>query len=169
MQEALLNIRQAISNGSARPAFSLGHVVAVVLPAELVEFGVIAVRQLKSNAIVVVRRTESGLFQLVGMGCGQPNRVIATRLALEKCVENLKSYSAGQTKNTQEAIGKAMEDVILVSDAFFPFPDSIDLCAEFGVKTIVQPGGSMRDKAVIKRCNELGLAMIFTGTRHFRH
>ena len=57
----------------------------------------------------------------------------------------------------------------MASDAFFPFPDGIEAAAEFGVTAVVQPGGSIRDQLVIDKVDELGLAMVFTGTRHFRH
>jgi len=58
---------------------------------------------------------------------------------------------------------------ILVSDAFFPFPDTMELAANEGVKTVFQPGGSVRDEAVIRRANDLGIAMVMTGVRHFKH
>ncbi len=134
----------------------------------LLKFGLIAVRQLKSNAIVVVREQE-GDFQLLGMGCGQPNRVNATRLALERCVQNLRSEFNGSKNEEQDYIRRQLGKALLVSDAFFPFPDNVEIAAEYGIKTIVQPGGSIRDKSVIARCDELGLAMLFTGVRHFKH
>jgi len=62
-----------------------------------------------------------------------------------------------------------MGNAVLVSDAFFPFPDNIELAGEAGITKIFQPGGSIRDKSVIEKCNELGIAMVFTGTRHFKH
>ena len=58
---------------------------------------------------------------------------------------------------------------ILISDAFFPFPDNVELAHEYGIKAIVQPGGSIRDNKVIEKCDELGVTMIFTGLRHFKH
>lgn len=136
---------------------------------KLVEFGLLAVRQLKSNAIAVVRQLDNGDFQLLGMGTGQPNRVNSTQLALQRCYQNLADeYDGpedGLTKYQQEEMAKA----VLVSDAFFPFADNIDLAGRYGIKTILQPGGSIRDKSVIKRCDELGMAMAFTGLRHFKH
>ncbi len=131
---------------------------------DLLKFGLIAVRQLKSNAIAVVREKD-GDFQLLGMGCGQPNRVNATHLALERCVQNLQSECNG----AEECIRRELANALLISDAFFPFPDNVELAAQYGIKTIVQPGGSIRDKSVIGRCDELGLAMLFTGIRHFKH
>ena len=62
-----------------------------------------------------------------------------------------------------------MEESVLISDAFFPFRDSIEAANEFGVKYIVEPGGSIRDEEVIQACDEFGIAMVFTGTRHFKH
>ncbi|MDA3812774.1 MAG: bifunctional phosphoribosylaminoimidazolecarboxamide formyltransferase/IMP cyclohydrolase [Candidatus Cloacimonetes bacterium] len=133
----------------------------------LIEFGLIAMRQVKSNSIILVREMEDGTFQLLGMGAGQPNRLISTKLAIEKATENLTMEFEGDDiiSYFNQEFGKA----ILVSDAFFPFPDNIILASQVGIKTIVQPGGSMRDKKVIKACNDLDIAMVFTGIRHFKH
>ena len=104
-----------------------------------------ASKHIKSNAIVMVKdRT------LVGMGAGQPNRVVSVHLS--------------QLKAGDKATGS-----VLASDAFFPFPDNIELAAEAGVTAIVQPGGSIRDSEVIEAANKADLAMVFTGVRHFRH
>ena len=104
-----------------------------------------AAKHLKSNAIVLARdRT------LVGMGAGQPNRVVSVHLA-------------------QRIAGDRAHGAALASDAFFPFPDNIELAAAAGVTAIVQPGGSIRDDEVIAAADAAGLAMLFTGTRHFRH
>ena len=104
-----------------------------------------ASKHIKSNAIVMVKdRT------LVGMGAGQPNRVVSVHLS--------------QLKAGDKAKGS-----VLASDAFFPFPDNIELAAEAGVTAIVQPGGSIRDVEVIEAANNADLAMVFTGVRHFRH
>ena len=104
-----------------------------------------ASKHIKSNAIVMVKdRT------LVGMGAGQPNRVVSVHLS--------------QLKAGDKAKGS-----VLASDAFFPFPDNIELAAEAGVTAIVQPGGSIRDAEVIEAANNADLAMVFTGVRHFRH
>ncbi len=136
---------------------------------ELLEFGIIVVRQLKSNAIAVVRRLPEGALQLLGMGCGQPNRLVAVELAMKKCLENLRREYHGPEGGLKGFITGEMGRAVLVSDAFLPFPDNVDACADLGIRTIVQPGGSIRDKAVIARCNEKGVAMILTGIRHFRH
>ncbi len=112
---------------------------------QAMRFGWKAVQYVKSNAIVL-----STASATVGIGGGLPSRVDATRLALMK---------AGQ-----RARGAA-----LASDAFFPFADAVQLAAEAGVTCIVQPGGSIRDQEVIEAVNAAGMAMVFTGVRHFRH
>ncbi len=103
------------------------------------------VQHVKSNAIVVGNSS-----QMLGVGAGQMNRVQSVRLALEQA-------------------GDASVGAALASDAFFPFPDSIDTAAAAGISAIVQPGGSKKDQAVVERADELGIAMCFTGTRHFNH
>lgn len=104
-----------------------------------------AVKHIKSNAIAFVKDR-----QLVGMGAGQPNRVVSVHLS-------------------QRAAGDKASGCVLASDAFFPFPDNIELAAEAGITAIVQPGGSIRDDEVIAAANAAGIAMVFTGVRHFRH
>ena len=123
----------------------------------LLTFGLHAVRQVKSNAIVTVREM-NGCYQLLGIGAGQPNRLNSILLALEKTAGNL----LAEGKNN-------MENVTLFSDAFFPFEDYVELSNQYGIKVIVQPGGSIRDKQVIEKCDQFGISMIFTGTRHFKH
>ena len=104
-----------------------------------------AAKHIKSNAIVFAKdRT------LVGMGAGQPNRVVSVHLS-------------------QRTAGDKAHGSVLASDAFFPFPDNIELAAEAGVTAVVQPGGSIRDDEVVAEANKQGLAMVFTGVRHFRH
>jgi len=105
-------------------------------------------KYVKSNAIVFCR---DGMT--VGVGAGQMSRVYSTRIAAIK---------AGDEDLTTEGS-------VLASDAFFPFRDGIDSAAEHGISAIIQPGGSMRDDEVIQAANEHGLAMVFTGMRHFRH
>lgn len=100
---------------------------------------------IKSNAIVL-----TDADQLRGVGAGQMNRVQSVRLALEQA-------------------GDFAANCALGSDAFFPFPDSIETAAAAGVRAVVQPGGSVKDDEVIAKANELGVTMILTGTRHFRH
>ena len=104
-----------------------------------------ACKHIKSNTIVLAKDNH-----LVGMGAGQPNRVTSVHLALRIAEDK----AAGS---------------VLASDAFFPFPDSIEMAAQGGVVAIAQPGGSIRDEDSIQAANRLGLAMVLTGTRHFRH
>ena len=104
-----------------------------------------AVKHIKSNAIVFARRRT-----LMGMGAGQPNRVVSVHLS-------------------QRIAGDKAAGCVLASDAFFPFPDNIELAAAAGITAIIQPGGSIRDEEVIAAANRHGLAMVFTGVRHFRH
>jgi phosphoribosylaminoimidazolecarboxamide formyltransferase/IMP cyclohydrolase len=104
-----------------------------------------AVKHVKSNAIVVVRESRT-----VGIGAGQMNRLESVRIA---------------TKNG----GDRCKGAVLGSDAFFPFRDGVDTAVEAEVSAIVQPGGSKRDEEAIQAANEAGVAMVFTGVRHFRH
>ena len=110
-------------------------------------FGWRVVKHVKSNAIVVVK---DGVT--LGVGAGQMNRVGSAEIALKQ------AKAAGVT-----------EGLVLASDAFFPFDDCVTLAAEYGVTAIVQPGGSVRDEDSIKKANELGISMVFTGMRHFKH
>jgi phosphoribosylaminoimidazolecarboxamide formyltransferase/IMP cyclohydrolase len=116
---------------------------------EVLRFAWKAVQPVKSNAVLLAQGTD-GVLATVGIGGGQPNRV--------DCVE-----IAGKRAGNR-AIGS-----VLASDAFFPFPDGIEAAATLGVCAIIQPGGSRRDAEVIARADELGLEMVFTGVRHFRH
>lgn len=121
----------------------------------LAKFGISACKHLKSNAIAVVTETENGSFWLTGAGMGQPNRLDSLR------------YLTMPRFQLKE--GLSIENSVLISDAFFPFRDSIEAANQYGVKYIVQPGGSIRDTEVIDACNEYGIAMAFTGRRHFKH
>jgi phosphoribosylaminoimidazolecarboxamide formyltransferase/IMP cyclohydrolase len=127
---------------------------------QLAQFGISVCRALKSNAIALVREVENqeGEFQLVGAGQGQPNRI-----------EALKALAVPRARNVLETTGGEISDCIMISDAFFPFRDTVDTAHEFGIKYIVQPGGSIKDSESIAACDEHGIAMAFTGTRHFRH
>jgi phosphoribosylaminoimidazolecarboxamide formyltransferase/IMP cyclohydrolase len=104
-----------------------------------------ACRHVKSNAIVLARDSAT-----VGIGGGLPSRVDAVKLAVAKA-------------------GERARGAVLASDAFFPFPDGVEVAAEAGVTAVIQPGGSIRDEAVIAAADRLDLAMVFTGARHFRH
>jgi phosphoribosylaminoimidazolecarboxamide formyltransferase/IMP cyclohydrolase len=97
---------------------------------------------------------------VVGIGAGQMSRVNSSRIATWKAEDA--SYAAGEKKS--RAIGS-----VVASDAFFPFADGLLAAAESGVTAVIQPGGSVRDDEVVTAADEQGLAMVFTGTRHFRH
>ena len=112
-------------------------------------FGWRVCKHVKSNAIVYAR-FDGGFGQTVGVGAGQMSRVAAAKFGAMKAVLPLKGSVAA-------------------SDAFFPFPDGLELIAEAGATAIIQPGGSVRDAEVIAAADRLGLAMVFTGMRHFRH
>jgi len=102
----------------------------------------------KSNAIVYARDNRT-----IGVGAGQMSRVNSARIAAIKA----------------EHAGLALDGAVMASDAFFPFRDGIDNAAQAGIRAVIQPGGSMRDEEVIIAANEHGMAMVFTGMRHFRH
>jgi phosphoribosylaminoimidazolecarboxamide formyltransferase/IMP cyclohydrolase len=106
------------------------------------------VKHTKSNAIVIVKNK-----QLIGSGTGQTSRVDAVKHAIEKA----------------KHFGFDTRGAVLASDAFFPFPDSIELAAQAGISAIIQPGGSVKDKDSIDACNKYGISMVFTGYRHFKH
>ena len=110
-------------------------------------FGWRVVKHVKSNAIVVVKDGHT-----VGVGAGQMNRVGSAEIALKQ------AHAAGFT-----------QDLVLASDGFFPFDDTVTMAAEYGVKAIVQPGGSVRDEDSVKKANECGITMVVTGMRHFKH
>lgn len=111
-------------------------------------FGWNVVKVVKSNAIVIADATGT-----IGIGAGQMSRVDSVRFSIEKAADAKLS----------------VHGAVLASDAFFPFRDSIDEAKKVGITAIIQPGGSVRDQEVIDACNEHGIAMIFTGIRHFRH
>lgn len=130
---------------------------------DLILFGVNASKTIKSNAIAVVRRLADGTAQLMGMGAGQPNRLNSIRLAMDKTLENIRR-AYGEAKTAE-----ILADCVLISDAFFPFEDNAEAAAAYGVRKLVQPGGSIRDKHIVERCEALGIAMAFTKMRHFKH
>ena len=138
----------------------------------LAEFTITACKHTKSNAVVLGREYAPGRFQVVGMGAGQPNRVDSMRkLAIAKTRENmLREYERCNIQvEFKEWWQQEMKRIVLASDGFFPFADTAREAASFGVKYIVQPGGSIRDEEVIEACNELDVGMAFTGLRHFSH
>ena len=103
------------------------------------------VRHVKSNAIVLAKDR-----MLLGAGAGQMSRVDSVEISIKKA-------------------GKRARGSVMASDAFFPFPDSIEAAAAVGVAAVIQPGGSRNDPDVIAACNRHGVAMVFTGRRHFKH
>ena len=104
-----------------------------------------ACRAVKSNAILISCDHAS-----IGVGAGQPNRVDSARIAVEQAGEKAKG-------------------AVAASDAFLPFSDTLEVLGDAGVTAIIQPGGSIRDEESIKAADERGIAMVFTGYRHFRH
>lgn len=108
-------------------------------------FGWKVVKHVKSNAIVLAANDMT-----VGVGAGQMNRVGAAKIAIEQAGEQAKG-------------------AILASDAFFPMGDTLELAAKAGITAVIQPGGSIKDEESIKVANEYGIAMVFTGVRHFKH
>jgi len=119
-------------------------------PAELEDllFAWRVAKYVKSNAIVCVKNRTT-----LGIGAGQMSRVVSSKIAAMKAGDE----------------GLSLESAAMASDAFFPFRDGLDVVAEFGIKAVIQPGGSKRDADVIAAADEHGMAMVFTGMRHFRH
>jgi phosphoribosylaminoimidazolecarboxamide formyltransferase/IMP cyclohydrolase len=106
------------------------------------------VKHLKSNTIVLAKNN-----QLLGMGCGQTSRVDACNQAIAKA----------------KRFGFELDGCAMASDAFFPFPDCVEIADKAGIRAVVQPGGSIKDQLSIDYCNENDIAMVFTGVRHFKH
>jgi phosphoribosylaminoimidazolecarboxamide formyltransferase/IMP cyclohydrolase len=102
----------------------------------------------KSNAIVYARDRST-----IGVGAGQMSRVYSSRVAAMKAADEKLE----------------VKGAVMASDAFFPFRDGLDVAAEYGIAAVIQPGGSLRDAEVIAAADEHGMAMVFTGMRHFRH
>lgn len=112
------------------------------------EFAAIISKHTKSNTIVLAKN-----LQLIASGTGQTSRIDALKQAIAKA----------------ESFGFDLEGSVMASDAFFPFPDSVEIADKAGIKAVIQPGGSIKDQLSIDYCNEHGMAMVFTGTRHFKH
>ena len=102
----------------------------------------------KSNTIVLVKNN-----QLLASGTGQTSRVDALRQAIEKA----------------KGFDFDLEDCVMASDAFFPFPDCVEIAGNAGITSVIQPGGSIKDQLSVDYCNENKIAMVLTGTRHFKH
>jgi len=154
-----------------------------------------AAKHLKSNAISIGRILPEGGFQLLGAGMGQPNRKDSAQLALDRALSNLKAeyrllsgegseYEKAVLQSQLESLGRidssslSEEDYIrdqlamncaAASDAFFPFSDGVEQLAQGGIRTIIQPGGSIRDDEIIEAAGEMEVTMVFTGMRHFKH
>jgi phosphoribosylaminoimidazolecarboxamide formyltransferase/IMP cyclohydrolase len=103
------------------------------------------VKSVKSNAICIAKE-----LAMVGAGAGQPNRVNSSRLAIEQA-------------------GAKAQGGVAASDAFFPFADGLETLAQAGITAVIEPGGSIRDQEVIDAADKAGVAIVFTGHRHFRH
>jgi len=128
---------------------------------DLAKFSWLVCKYTKSNAIVMCYEYKSGYFMILGTGPGQPNRIDSNlRLCQPRVADNIKRMNLSQS---------AWGELVMASDAYFPFADNIDASNSAGIKYIVQPGGSKRDYEVIAACDKFGIAMAFTGTRHFRH
>ena len=91
--------------------------------------------------------------QLLASGVGQTSRVDALKQAIEKAA----------------AFGFSLKDAVMASDAFFPFPDCVEIANQHGIRAVIQPGGSVKDQDSITYCDQHDMAMVFTGTRHFKH
>jgi len=137
------------SRDQAGDDFAAAKVVSKRLPSDReyadLRFAWLVAKHVKSNAIVLAKEN-----MVVGVGAGQMSRVDSVHMAVRKAGDRVKGS-------------------VLASDAFFPFRDNVDEAARAGVAAIVQPGGSVRDQDSIAACDEHGLAMVFTGVRHFRH
>ena len=105
-------------------------------------------RNLKSNTIVLARDN-----QLLGMGCGQTSRIDACKQAIDKAIR----------------MGFILDGAVIASDAFFPFPDCVEIAHKAGIRSVIQPGGSIKDQLSIDFCNDNDMTMVFTGIRHFKH
>jgi phosphoribosylaminoimidazolecarboxamide formyltransferase/IMP cyclohydrolase len=111
-------------------------------------YAIKCVKHLKSNGIALVKNR-----QMIGMGCGQTSRVDSLQHAINKA----------------RAFGFDLNGAVMASEAFFPFPDCVEIAYRIGVTAVSQPGGSIKDKDSIDYCDSVGLAMVMTGTRHFKH
>ncbi|HEY3290727.1 MAG TPA: bifunctional phosphoribosylaminoimidazolecarboxamide formyltransferase/IMP cyclohydrolase [Anaerolineae bacterium] len=144
-------LRQSIDTGD--PAVAVWRVATKAAPGEAqmrtLRFAWKAAQHVKSNAIVFAKETD-GVLATVGIGGGQPNRVDCVRMAATRA-------------------GANAQGAVMASDAYFPFPDSMLEAVQAGIVAVVQPGGSIRDHEVIAAADQAGIAMVFSGARHFRH
>ena len=140
---------QAADMALPEPATWTTPTTMLVSDLELCSFAWLAVKHVKSNAIVLAAR-EGDVVVTVGIGGGQTNRIDAVRQACERA-------------------GERARGAVLASDAFFPFADGVEAAAAAGVTVVMQPGGALRDAEVIAAADRLGVAMVLTHRRHFRH
>lgn len=208
--EELFSEPKKIKCENSGKEFTVGIVTNLKPLAErggLYDFALRHIKHVKSNAITIAREYETAKYQILGMGCGQPNRKDSVALAAKRAIDNLKTeffnltilkidpssdyffdgssiskridyLNKIQTREKRLYLSKEKKYVeselksnktVLVSDAFFPFRDSIDNIAEVKIKYVIAPGGSIRDSEVIKAANEHKMGMIFTGVRKFYH
>jgi phosphoribosylaminoimidazolecarboxamide formyltransferase/IMP cyclohydrolase len=127
----------------------------------LAKFSWLVCKHTKSNAIVMCHEYKPSQFMILGLGPGQPNRIDSNlRLCQPRVADNIKRMNLPES---------TWGELVMASDAFFPFADNIDASNSAGIRYIVQPGGSKKDNEVIEACDKFGIAMAFTATRHFRH
>jgi phosphoribosylaminoimidazolecarboxamide formyltransferase/IMP cyclohydrolase len=142
--------RDATASGEVRR----GNIVSRIAPDDAtvaaLEFAWAICKHVRSNAILIARQVSPGIFATVGIGGGQTSRVKAAQIASDQA-------------------GELARGAVLASDAFFPFPDGVEVAAAAGIAAIAQPGGSKKDAEVIETANRHGISMVLTGNRHFRH
>jgi phosphoribosylaminoimidazolecarboxamide formyltransferase / IMP cyclohydrolase len=136
----------------------------------LAQFTWKACKHVKSNAITMAWEPTPGLYQLLGIGPGQPNRIDSNvRLCQPRVRDSAQRIAKERDVDAEMLTREIFGQLVMASDAFFPFDDNVLAAHETGIRYIVQPGGSLRDAEVIATADRLGIAMVFTGTRHFRH
>ncbi len=151
VRSVLLGVLEQDCDSRVETAADLRQATTAAVPTQQVAdllLANIVVKHSKSNAIVLAKDQ-----MLLASGVGQTSRVDALKQAIEKAREH----------------GHSLQGAVMASDAFFPFADCVQLAHEAGITAVIQPGGSVRDQETIDYCNEHGLAMVMTGTRHFRH
>ena len=145
----------------------------------LAEFGIIATRHLKSNSLSLVNEYQPGYYWQVAMGAGQPNRVDCLEKLILPTIYNkfvkpeVDQIAPGPREQIEELkemyFRQAVEGAVLVSEALLPYDDIVKAAGKCGIKYVVQPGGAKRDQDSIEAADNKDVAMVFTGTRHFRH
>ncbi|MEZ4910684.1 MAG: bifunctional phosphoribosylaminoimidazolecarboxamide formyltransferase/IMP cyclohydrolase [Saprospiraceae bacterium] len=152
IQKTLLNGTIIQNRDNAQSEISQMRIVTNASPTDMelqdLAFANRCVKHLKSNAITFVKNK-----QMIGMGCGQTSRIDACRYGIEKA----------------NSFGFDLKGSVMASDAFFPFPDCVELAKNAGITAVIQPGGSIKDQLSIDYCDQNRMSMVFTGTRHFLH